>query len=114
MATCAAGGGFIHCRSNIMASYIALMKFTDQGVRTIKETTKRARAVRDTASRFGVNVTSIHWTLGKYDLVTFSEAKDDASATAFALAIASAGNVRMQTLRAFSSDEMDAVLAKLP
>jgi uncharacterized protein with GYD domain len=97
-----------------MATYIALMKFTDQGVRTIKETTKRARAVQDNASRFGVNVTSIHWTLGEYDLVTFCEAKDDASATAFALSIASAGNVRMQTLRAFSSDEMDAIVAKLP
>lgn len=97
-----------------MASYIALGKFTEQGARTVKETTKRARAVKDMAARFGVNVTSIHWTLGKYDVVTFCEAKDEASATAFALAIASAGNVRTQTLRAFSSDEMDAILAKMP
>lgn len=97
-----------------MASYIALMKLTDQGARTVKETTKRAQAVKDMAGRFGVNVKSIHWTLGKYDVVTVCEANDDASATAFALAIASAGNVRMQTLRAFSADEMNEILAKLP
>jgi uncharacterized protein with GYD domain len=97
-----------------MASYIALGKFTDQGARTIKDTTKRADAVRDMAGRYGVTVKSIHWTLGKYDVVTFCEANDDASATAFALALASAGNVRTQTLRAFDKDEMSEILTKMP
>jgi uncharacterized protein with GYD domain len=97
-----------------MPSYIALGTFTDQGARTVKDTTKRADAVRDMAGRFGVTIKSIHWTLGQYDVVTFCEASDEASATAFALALASAGNVRVQTLRAFSKDEMAAVLAKLP
>jgi uncharacterized protein with GYD domain len=97
-----------------MPSYIALGTFTDQGARTVKDTTKRADAVRDMAGRFGVTIKSIHWTLGQYDVVTFCEATDESSATAFALALASAGNVRLQTLRAFSKDEMSAVLAKLP
>jgi uncharacterized protein with GYD domain len=97
-----------------MASYIALGTFTDQGARTVKDTTKRADAVKDMAGRFGVTIKSIHWTLGAYDVVTFCEAADDASATAFALALSSAGNVRTQTLRAFSKDEMNAILAKMP
>jgi uncharacterized protein with GYD domain len=97
-----------------MASYIELGTFTDQGARTVKDTTKRADAVKDMAGRFGVTIKSIHWTLGAYDVVTFCEANDDASATAFALALASAGNVRTQTLRAFSKDEMSAILAKMP
>ncbi|HXE51106.1 MAG TPA: GYD domain-containing protein [Ramlibacter sp.] len=97
-----------------MASYIALGKFTEQGARTVKDTTKRADAVRDMAGRFGVTIKSIHWTLGQYDVVTFCEAADEASATAFGLALASAGNVRTETLRAFSKDEMAAILAKLP
>jgi uncharacterized protein with GYD domain len=97
-----------------MPSYIALGTFTDQGARTVKDTTKRADAVRDLAGRFGVTIKSIHWTLGQYDVVTVCDATDEASATAFALALASAGNVRVQTLRAFSKDEMIAVLAKLP
>ncbi|HXD39454.1 MAG TPA: GYD domain-containing protein [Ramlibacter sp.] len=97
-----------------MPSYIALGTFTDQGARTVKDTTKRADAVRDMAGRFGVTIKSIHWTLGQYDVVTFCEATDEASATAFGLALASAGNVRTETLRAFSKDEMAAILAKLP
>lgn len=96
-----------------MATYIALCNFTDQGIRTIKDTTKRAAAVQEAAAKFGVKMTQIHWTLGAYDLVTQIEAADDTSATAFALAIASAGNIRMQTLRAFSKDEMAGILAKM-
>jgi uncharacterized protein with GYD domain len=97
-----------------MASYIVLGNFTDQGARTVKDTTKRADAVKDMAGRFGVTINSIHWTLGQYDVVTFCEADDETSATAFSLALSSAGNVRLQTLRAFSKDEMAAVLAKMP
>jgi uncharacterized protein with GYD domain len=96
-----------------MGTYIALSSFTDQGVRSIKDTTKRADAVKEAAKKFGANMTQIYWTLGKYDLVAIIEAPDDESATAFALAIAAAGNVRMQTLRAFSRDEMNGILSKL-
>lgn len=96
-----------------MATYIALCNFTDQGIRTVKDTTKRADAVKEAASKFGAKMPQIYWTLGPYDLVTVIEASDDASATAFGLAIASAGNIRMQTLRAFSRDEMAAILSKL-
>lgn len=96
-----------------MGTYIALCSFTDQGIRSVKDTTKRADAVKEAAQKFGANMTQIYWTLGKYDLVVIMEAPDDESATAFALGIASAGNVRMQTLRAFSKDEMNAILGKL-
>lgn len=97
-----------------MPTYIALCSFTDQGIRSVKDTTKRADAVRDAAKKFGATMTQIFWTLGQYDLVSVIEAPDDHSATAFALAIASAGNIRMQTLRAFSGEEMNAILTKLP
>ena len=97
-----------------MTTHIALCNFTDQGFRSIKDTTKRADAVKEVASKFGAEMTQIYWTLGKYDLVAVIEAPDEASATAFALVIASAGNIRMQTLRAFSMDEMSGILAKMP
>lgn len=96
-----------------MATYVALCNFTDQGIRSVKDTTKRADAVREAASRFGAKMTHIYWTLGKYDLVTLIEAPDDAAAAAFGLAISSAGNIRLQTLRAFSQDEMGPILGKL-
>lgn len=96
-----------------MATYIALSNFTDQGIRSIKDSTKRADAVKEAASKFGAKMTQIYWTLGKYDLVAIIEAPDDTSATAFALAIGSAGNVRLQTMRAFTKEEMNGILGKL-
>ena len=96
-----------------MATYIVLNSFTDQGIRNVKDSTKRADAVRDLAKKFGVTAKEFFWTLGSYDVVAIYDAPDDASMTAFGLAIGAAGNVRTQTLRAFSREEMNGVLAKL-
>jgi uncharacterized protein with GYD domain len=96
-----------------MATYIVLNSFTDQGIRSVKDSTKRADAVRELAKKFGITVKEIFWTLGSYDVVAIYDAPDDASVTALGLAIGAAGNVRTQTLRAFSREEMNGVLAKL-
>jgi uncharacterized protein with GYD domain len=96
-----------------MATYIVLRSFTDQGVRGAKDTAKRADAVKEQAKKFGVTVKEFFWTLGTYDVVGIFEAPDDASMTALGLAIGAAGNVRTQTMRAFSREEMNRVLAKL-
>jgi uncharacterized protein with GYD domain len=97
-----------------MATYVVLSKFTDQGIRTVKNTTQRAAQVAELAKTFGCEMTSIYWTLGDYDCVSTVTAPDDQSLCAFGLAIGAAGNVRTQTLRAFTKDEMGAILAKLP
>ena len=96
-----------------MATYIVLNSFTDQGIRSVKDSTKRADAVRDLAKKFGITAKEFFWTLGSYDIVAIYDAPDDASMTAFGLAIGAAGNVRTQTMRAFSREEMNGVLAKL-
>jgi uncharacterized protein with GYD domain len=96
-----------------MATYIVLTNFTDQGIRDVKDTTKRADTVREQAKKFGITAKDFYWTLGSYDVVVTFEAPDDASMTALGLSIAAAGNVRTQTLRAFSREEMEGVLAKL-
>jgi len=97
-----------------MATYITLISFTDQGIRDVKNTTKRADAAKEVAKKFGANMTHIYWTLGNYDLVAIIDAPDEASATAFGLTVGAAGNIRTQTLRAFNRDEMNAILGKLP
>lgn len=97
-----------------MASYTVLANFTEQGIRTVKETTHRAEAVEAAARKAGVTVKGIQWTLGAYDLVCQFEAPDDEAITALGLAIGMQGNVRTQTLRTFSRDEMNAILARLP
>jgi uncharacterized protein with GYD domain len=96
-----------------MAIYYALCNFTDQGIRNVKETTHRAEAVEAAGRKAGVTVKSILWTLGSYDLVCQFEAPDDAAITAFGLSIGQQGNVRTQTLRAFTRDEMNAILARV-
>ena len=96
-----------------MPTYIVLNTFTDQGIRNIKDTTKRADAVREAARKMGLETKSLYWTVGKYDVVATFEAPDDASMTALALSLGSAGNVRTHTLRAFTKEEVTGILAKL-
>lgn len=96
-----------------MATYIFIGNFTDQGIRNVKDTTKRADAVKESARKFGVNMKDIVWTMGQYDMVVTFEAPDDASVSAFALAVGSAGNIRGQTMRAYTRDELNAILTKI-
>ena len=96
-----------------MGTYIALMNFTDQGIRNVKDSTKRADAAKEVAKKFGASMSQIYWTLGQFDLVAVIEAPNDETATAFSLAIGSAGNIRGQTLRAFSRDEMNGILGQI-
>jgi len=97
-----------------MATYIALVNFTDQGVRHIRQTTERGKALVKAASNLGIRIKDIHWTLGAFDAVFTAESPDDETITAFTLSIASLGNIRTQTLRAFSADEMNRILDKIP
>ncbi|KQT07995.1 GYD domain-containing protein [Ramlibacter sp. Leaf400] len=96
-----------------MSTYIALAKFTDQGLKGVKDTVKRAEAAREMASKYGVQMKDIYWTLGEYDIVILLDAQDDASLTAFNLALSSMGNVKFQTLKAFNRDETTALLGKI-
>lgn len=96
-----------------MATYIVLSRFTDQGIRAVKDTTKRADEVREAARKMGIDTKSIYWTIGKYDVVATFEAPNDEAMTALSLAIATKGFVTTQTLRAFSKDEVSGILAKL-
>ena len=97
-----------------MVTYVGLMSFTDKGLQSIKDTTKRAAAAKEAAKKAGVNLRELVWTMGEYDLVSIVEGEDEQALAAFTLAIAMQGNVRFQSLRAYSSSEMDAILAKLP
>lgn len=96
-----------------MATYITLYNFTDQGIRNIKETTKRANAFIELAKSKGVAVKDVFWTLGQYDMVAIFDAPDDTVVTTLGLTLGKLGNVRTQTLRAFSQTEMDKILAAI-
>jgi uncharacterized protein with GYD domain len=96
-----------------MATFVSTIKFTEQGIKTIKETTKRAASIKAAAKKIGGKVTNIFWTLGAYDGLLIFEASDDETATALMLHISTNGNVQTTTARAFTAAEMDGVLAKM-
>jgi len=96
-----------------MPTYIVLCNFTDQGVRNVKETPKRADNLRAMAAKLGITVKEVYWTLGQYDIAAIFEAPDEASMTSLGLSVGALGNVRTQTLRAFSADEMRQILGRM-
>ena len=96
-----------------MATFIVLGNFTDQGIRNVKETTKRAEAFKTLGKKAGATVKEIYWTMGQYDLVTIVDAPDDQTATSLLLSVGVLGNVRSQTLRGFSAEEMGKIIGKM-
>jgi uncharacterized protein with GYD domain len=97
-----------------MPAYITLINWTDQGIRNVKDTVNRARAVEQAIQSAGGRKIGIWWTLGPYDAVFISEAPDDETATRVLLAAGMQGNVRTMTLRAFSEEEMERIVQGLP
>jgi uncharacterized protein with GYD domain len=97
-----------------MATYISLIKFTQQGIATIKDGPARLDTGKETLKAFGSELKAFYLTMGRYDVVAISEAPDDDAAAKVALAIGSAGNVTTETLRAFTEDEYRAIVAALP
>jgi uncharacterized protein with GYD domain len=95
-----------------MPRYVSLINWTDQGVRNAKETTERAAQAQQLIEQMGGHM-DVYWTIGRYDIVAVVEAPDDETATAFLLQVAALGNIRTETLRAFSGDEMSGILQKL-
>jgi uncharacterized protein with GYD domain len=96
-----------------MATYVVLVNFTDQGIRNIKDFPKTLDNVKEMARTAGVTLKDRYWTLGTYDLVAIWEAPDDATMAAHLLSVGKLGNVRTQTLRAFSQPEMMQIVAKI-
>lgn len=96
-----------------MVTYVVLAKFTDQGIRTAKASPKRADAFKQLAKTFGVAVKDIFWTQGRYDVVTIVEAPDEASAMSLSLSLGALGNVRTESLRAFSAADMTTIVGKM-
>lgn len=96
-----------------MPTYMLLGNFTDQGIRAVKDTTKRVEHIRALAQKLGVTVKDAYWCQGAFDTALIVEAPDEASMTALGLSIGAQGNVRTTTLRAFTAAEMGPVLGRL-
>jgi uncharacterized protein with GYD domain len=96
-----------------MAMFVVLGHFSDQGIRNVKDSTKRADAFKEQAQRLGGSVKELYWTMGSYDIVAIVEAPDEKTITTLGLSVGKLGNVRTETLRAFSKADMEAILSKV-
>ena len=97
-----------------MAKYVLLSRFTQQGLETIKDGPARLDAARETLRALGAELKDFYLTIGGYDLVVILEAPDDETVARASLAIGSQGNVRIETLRAFTEDEYREMVGALP
>ena len=97
-----------------MPRYVSLIDWTQEGVTSFKDTVDRYEAAQQQFEQLGVRFIDVYWTLGEHDIVAVVEAPDDETATAALLAVSSWGNLRTKTMRAFSPDEMRAVIDKAP
>jgi uncharacterized protein with GYD domain len=95
-----------------MFRYVALIRFTEQGAKAINKSTARASAFCEAAAKAGVKVEAQYWTAGKYDGVVIFSANEEATALRCMAALAAAGNVRSETLRAFEAKEFEAIAGK--
>ena len=96
-----------------MPTYVSLLNFTDQGIRTIRDTMQRSERAAQSAQKHGISFKGLYWTVGPYDIVTIIEAPDDKSVTAALLEISSWGNIRTTTLRAYNREEMSGIVERL-
>jgi uncharacterized protein with GYD domain len=98
-----------------MPTYVTLSSFTEQGMKNIKDTAKRAEAFKKAAKEAGITIKELLWTQGQYDIVivTVLEAPDEITASALALSVGKLGNITGQTLRAFTATEMEKILQKV-
>ena len=95
-----------------MATYITLLKFTDQGIRNVKESPKRFDVAIKMAKSMGVTIQQGYWTMGSYDLAIIADGAEDAIA-AWMFKVGSLGNVTSNTLRAFTPGEMKKIVKKI-
>lgn len=96
-----------------MAKYIILTNWTDQGIRSVKDSPKRLDAARTQAKALGVEIKDFYMTMGDHDMVVLAEAPGDEAIAKFILKLGGAGNVRTKTLKAFSETEYRSIVGSL-
>jgi len=97
-----------------MPMYITLSRWTQKGVEQIKESPARLEAFKQLVKSAGGDVKGFYMVTGQYDIVTLTQAPNDEVVAKVALATASQGSLKTETLRAFTEDEYRRIIAALP
>ncbi len=96
-----------------MPTYIALLKWTGQGVTNVKDSPARLDAGRKAFKKIGVKIKDTYLTMGQYDLVCIIEAADDEAFATAMLTLGSQGNIQSETLKAFTEAQYRKICASV-
>jgi uncharacterized protein with GYD domain len=96
-----------------MPNYIVLVNWTDQGIKNVKDTVKRAKSFGSALEKAGCKSLGFYYTIGRYDMVSVIEAPNDEAITSVLFSTGSLGNIRTETLKAFSTEEAANIIGKL-
>jgi uncharacterized protein with GYD domain len=88
-----------------MPTYISMLHYTQQGISAIKNAPARIDATKEAYRKAGGELKSIYLTLGQYDLVAIAEMPNDEAVARMALVLGAQGNIRSETMRAFTETE---------
>ena len=89
------------------------MNWTEQGIKNVKDTIRRAKSFEDALQKAGGKSLGIYYTMGRYDLVAIIEASNDDAIASILYSLGRLGNVRTETLNAFSLDQAANIIEKL-
>ena len=84
-----------------MAKYIALINWTEKGIKDVKGSPDRADKARALAKKLGGDLQQLYMTMGGYDLVAILDMPNDDAMAKFSLTSAGGGSIRTTTLKAF-------------
>jgi len=96
-----------------MAMYVMLINWTEQGVKEVKESPRRSQAFKQMAEGMGCTIHGVFFTMGRYDIAARLTAPDDETISALALKVAQLGNVRTETMRAYTEEEFAKIVEKI-
>ena len=95
-----------------MATYVALIDWTDQGIKNFRDTTRRADDFTNLVEKSGGRVRELLWTIGAHDIVCILDVPDDETLVSLLLQVGALGNIRTTTLKAFDARQMDGIIER--
>lgn len=96
-----------------MVNYLLLMKLTEQGIKNIKDAPARYNAAFKAWEKAGGKVLGFWIAIGEYDYVAIGESPSDEAALGFAVGLSALGNLRVQSVRLFNTQQFEGVLKAL-
>src|SRR5256886_15065086 len=96
-----------------MSTFVSLINWTEQGIRTVKDSPKRLDAARKTLKEMGGELEAFYMTQGSLDAILIFEAPSDEVAAKFLLKVGSGGDIRPTPLKGYPGADSPQIIGAL-